>query len=326
MKTNHPFDIAIVSKCDPHKNKCGDAYSYEYISNEDIGVYLVADGVGSCACDYKASKLSCDAFVQYFKSSTEDLSIRIENSIKQADETLREEEGQCKGMKSTLVVLVWDFNNNRILYAGIGDSRLYKITKSDTIQVTKDDNKSIIRKGSGGKPLIYAGSAVTATGVTNAIGAFTGALVEEIAMDNAEGLILATDGFYNQPNFDEETQKIFYNEDMEVALNRLSTFYVDTQNDDMTAMVIRKKGEVIQNGRRFVLLIDTIATYKNIIQSALESGDKDAYIKQLDDSRAKGIYFGTNTINFWMEILKKSNPSDGPTYHSLLAMLKASKL
>lgn len=52
------FDFAALSICDPNKTKCGDAYQIFDNTEEKLLILALADGVGSCVCDWKASEMT----------------------------------------------------------------------------------------------------------------------------------------------------------------------------------------------------------------------------------------------------------------------------
>jgi serine/threonine protein phosphatase PrpC len=212
------FDIAALSICNPNKTKCGDAYQIFDDTEEKLLILVLADGVGSCVCDWKASEMTCQKFVQYFTENKNENNIpkRIIQAVEETDKAVLNEEGFCAGMKATFVGVVWDYAQGIIYHIGIGDSRIYSIEKETIRQISKDETATIIRKGKDGKPLIVSGMTVVSEGVTNVIGALVSVVVMQFEVENAdgtsrnirEGVLLASDGFYNcKSSFEDQVER-----------------------------------------------------------------------------------------------------------------------
>lgn len=108
-------------------------------------IFILADGMGGHLAGETASKLAASIISKYFNkieiNSEEDVELGILNAIDLANKEifkLSNENMDYRGMGTTLsVVYVY---NGKLIYANIGDSRIYEITDTTLIQLTKDDS------------------------------------------------------------------------------------------------------------------------------------------------------------------------------------------
>ncbi len=112
--------------------------SMTYLTNENNGIFVVADGLGGHKYGDLASKVVCDSLVDNwngkFDTNLQDwLEKRIECSNK-AVIAMQKEKGDI--LKSTVVALAVD--NGRAVWANSGDSRLYYISDKALKMVTND--------------------------------------------------------------------------------------------------------------------------------------------------------------------------------------------
>ncbi|MBP6237617.1 MAG: protein phosphatase 2C family protein [Saprospiraceae bacterium] len=326
--------IALQSICDPNKTRCGDFCKYEHVSLENLFVFTLADGVGSNVCDWKASRFSCDHFLAHFMVSNKNLALpdRIKESIMYANKEISQEDGQCQGMKSTLVVGVWDFSNEKLYFANIGDSRLYILEGKIITQVTIDQTKTIIRKTKDGKPLVYAGVVVTATGVTNVIGALETVGIGELCANKLDGIILASDGFYDcAPTFKEDVLSVFKHQDMDKRLNRITSLYKDVQKDDMTVLIFRKPEininthEIIyklQDNSEFEVSLSSIIHALNIeLAHGINKKNSEICRFIMTYCQKHNISFSQEAVQIHLNAIKVNEFNDGFLHRELIKML-----
>lgn len=118
-------------------------------SNEDYAdVFEVEDGLLAVVCDglggnnagEVASKLTVGAVHQYFaENPSEDYLSRVVNSVKVANEKLKEhatENPDMAGMATTVVMVY--LNKSYAFWGHVGDSRIYYANNGDLTQITKD--------------------------------------------------------------------------------------------------------------------------------------------------------------------------------------------
>lgn len=244
--SNDAFHLVFNHLPDSTKARSGDYCAYTFIASENTLVLTLADGVGSNVCDWKASEVACNTFMAHFTTlgETSEMVERFQIAVRAANAEILNEVGHCKGMKTTFLAVVWNFRRGKILYTSIGDSRIYHIANDSLTQLTKDETTSIIRKGIDGKPLVFAGMTVTGEAVNNLLGALVSFEVHEMEDANLDGLLLASDGFYNcQPSLSQDTVEIMNSANLETPFQKVIQRYRQYQTDDMTAIFVRKKGQ-----------------------------------------------------------------------------------
>jgi serine/threonine protein phosphatase PrpC len=130
-----------------------------------LGLFAVADGMGGHNAGEVASKIAVDTLHSFVHSSGTDSSItwpfgfnttisfganQITSAIRLANRKIRDEglrEAELGGMGSTIVVAM--AINTALIYASVGDSRLYRWRQHLLVQLTEDDSwaASMIKAG-----------------------------------------------------------------------------------------------------------------------------------------------------------------------------------
>ena len=121
---------------------------YLYISNEedDIKLYIIADGMGGCNAGEVASKLATEAFKEYVYNNFEQNKYLRENiidmmykAIEYANKVVYKKANSkqdFEGMGTTLdACLIY---NSKLYIAHVGDSRVYRIRNDSMRKITKD--------------------------------------------------------------------------------------------------------------------------------------------------------------------------------------------
>lgn len=265
------------------KSKNGDAVKVEELINESIYMFLVADGVGGCVGDYKASKTVVDEFCKNFRENENKNNIknRISNAIEITNQTILNEIGFYKGMKSTLVLAILNTKSKKVYFVGIGDSRIYNVTSNNVTQLTKDQTKTIIRRKQDGTPITVNGSIVNATGVTNVFGIKKLTYkINEFEIKKTQAFLLASDGFYSGlSNGYKDFMELLKASDLKREFELLAKKVFNQQNDDASAVFFRvifeeDNTEILERVKIPELLLQNITTqrveyinkYLNIIE------------------------------------------------------------
>jgi len=144
--------MKFIAKTDVGKKRGNneDAF-FTKIYNENIALYIVADGLGGYESGEVASNLLIKVFSEYFEKSIEDIDSNISDSKVKSILTkallsandkiykLEKTDAKYRGMGTTIVVVVMIFG--KIYYMSIGDSRLYFLDENllRIRQVTEDD-------------------------------------------------------------------------------------------------------------------------------------------------------------------------------------------
>lgn len=232
------------------KKKNGDAVSYFEIEDSGLKAFLLADGVGGCVGDYKASDTAVEQFEVRFRESVTKKEKRdeitkvseiIAECIDHTNVDILSETGYYQGMKTTFIVAVVDQTNEQLHYTSIGDSRLYRIDEKTVEQLSKDEVKAVIRRKQDGTPITQGGAIVNGIGVTNVLGAKPLQYhVETLSIDKSSSFLLASDGFYDKMN-DENVYlpKIHRTLYFENQLRHLQEDVQRQQDDDMSAVFFR---------------------------------------------------------------------------------------
>ena len=227
--------------------KNGDHFYIGELPEENLVIALVADGVTNRPCDWMASKLCCEKFMEKFeKGSGEDMIERIKDSIYYTNDIILKTEGEAKGMVACFCVFVWNHNENSCYIFGLGDSRIYKCQgaevepKKRIAQMTVDNSQSQPPKD--GFDKFGNRRTITVSKVTDAMGMNTkNILVEKVDFLPGELMLLASDGYYEarKSSFYIDLFKMQESDDLKVAFDKVFTKYQRTQTDDLTGVVIR---------------------------------------------------------------------------------------
>ena len=232
------YEIASTSykgrkKDDREKN--GD-YCRTY-ENDQCVVLALADGVGSCADDFRASHTLCDRFIA---KCTDALSKNVRLDEKQ----LR---CFCDAIDSVLSVdndmacfcaVVWYKSEDQCTYLHTGDTRIYKHSNHvDLLQVTEDDHSEAVNVKIGGELYTVNGALVSFYPINKAIG--DGSLeyhTGTFTFVEGESIILCSDGMYNSSTFKNDLKDLINKASIAEAIHAFTT----TDDDDATLLILRR--------------------------------------------------------------------------------------
>lgn len=338
---NEQMSIEISQRTfkNPHKSQNGDFCAFKVLAEEELVVLAISDGVGSSPCDWKASRISCEKFIEEFEHrQTSAMVQRLEDSIYEVNKMVLSTAGSCEGMKATFCAVVWDFKSKTIGYTNIGDSRIYEKVGGSLHQLSEDEVKSVILKKKDGKPMVVSGIVVIAEGVTNVIGSKE--LTFEVKTKNDEGvraIVLTTDGFHGlHSSFEDDVLQVINTLNLEHGLDNLFQQYKDDQKDDMTILALRRKTQWTSTTEVISSVLDgrdisefSILEVSEAILPALERGikEKDARMvkKLLDIGDEQGVDWGKDVIGNLISQMSRSDFQDRGIYQNLLLKLRSSK-
>lgn len=214
------YNIHFHSLPKAGKERNGDSSQVRELPEENLVLLTVADGVGSHVCDWQASETTCEVVCESFAQLEGRISDRLRQGIQCAHAQVRGETGNCAGAQSTLIAVVWERNENRVHYASVGDSRLYKLSSRGIAQLTNDDTASVLATV-GGEPVLSAGMPVFIKGLTKAIGQQEVLDVNVHSREFLEGesLVLATDGMHGYGLFSRDLEVALTKDDLETTLS-----------------------------------------------------------------------------------------------------------
>jgi protein phosphatase len=144
--------ISFSHQTDTGKKRDHNEDFYEF--DEQLGLYIVCDGMGGHAAGEVASELACQTAVKFIKSkqkiiqSLQDPSDSpkrrriveiLKEAVKEANDAVwktAQEDSSKKGMGTTLVLLL--FTKAGVFVAHVGDSRAYLVRGPKVLQLTED--------------------------------------------------------------------------------------------------------------------------------------------------------------------------------------------
>ncbi len=301
------------------KNKNGDNLKTLELKDENIAVFVVADGVSRCVGDYKASETAVEIFCKTFSNEKNAIiKSRISNAIDEANRIIINETGFYKGMKTTLVALILDFNTKKGYYVNIGDSRIYSINEHCT-QITKDETKSIIRKKKDGTPIVYAGAVVTASGVTNLMGINNLTYeIKELEINTTESFLLATDGFYSKVS-ETEIIEVANSVSIEEMFKQVCWNVFNRQDDDATAIFVR----VVDDTKDSTL--NNQMNLPNKLIKAIKEESAPQIEELLSDIETNNILLPFDFYDTTISLFMRTNLKDAKIYQRLIILLKKSR-
>jgi len=245
--------MKFTAKTDVGKKRSNNEDAYfakEY--NENVSLYIVADGLGGYESGEVASNILIQVFSTCFEESIKDIdssitdskvkSILIKALLTANDRIykLEKTDVKYKGMGTTIVLVTKIFD--KLYYMSIGDSRLYFLDKDLTRirQVTEDDTyvNELLRTHVIGpeEALNHPQKHV----LTKAIGIFNKVDVSVRKLNSNGGyLLLCTDGLTNMLD-STEILEIFRKYDFEeLAIKLVFKANLRGGNDNITVVIVK---------------------------------------------------------------------------------------
>ena len=231
-----------------------------FVTDTDLGLFAVADGMGGHQAGEVASRLAIDTLVSFVRASRTDSGItwpfgfdttlsfeanQLRSGIQLANQQIRYEaqrHPEYDGMGSTIVaLLVWE---GRYAWAGVGDSRLYRFRRGALEQLTVDDSWAASMQRAGASLEAIEQHAMRHV-LTRALGTATSLdiRVESDAVDQGDLLLLCSDGLYG-PLGDEGLRHLLGGAAASTTPDVLAAALVEAANraggpDNVTAVVLR---------------------------------------------------------------------------------------
>lgn len=246
--------MKFTAKTDVGKKRSNneDAY-FAKVYNEDISLYIVADGLGGYESGEVASNILIQVFSKCFEESIEDIDratitdSKVKSILTKALLTandriykLEKTDAKYKGMGTTIVLVTKIYG--KIYYMSIGDSRLYFLDENLTRirQVTEDDTyvNELLRTHVIGpeEALNHPQKHV----LTKAIGIFNKVDVSVRKLNSNGGyLLLCTDGLTNMLDSTEILEIFKKYEFEELATKLVFKANLRGGNDNITVVIIK---------------------------------------------------------------------------------------
>ncbi len=121
-------------------------------SRNDIVLLAAIDGVGGLAGGDKAAAIARDSISQYMESPKGDLLTMLREAVVFANNQIveaRKEDIRFAGMCCVLTAAVADANAQRLCFAHVGDSRMYRLRSGQLTKLTKDHSIVGMREDEG---------------------------------------------------------------------------------------------------------------------------------------------------------------------------------
>jgi protein phosphatase len=181
--------------------------------DEDLGILIVADGMGGHAAGEVASRLAVDAIVKFLRRTSEDAEIswpygidshlslnanRLRTAVHLANRRVyREAENHddYTGMGTTIAVAL--VSDGLLSLAHVGDSRIYHAANGALVQLTRDDSWAATVLGRPSEPHAAAAQSMRHV-LTNVLGARdqTEVHIQERPIAIGDRLLLCSDGMH----------------------------------------------------------------------------------------------------------------------------------
>ena len=196
------IDAAAATDVGLVREENEDSFSVE----KDIGLFVVADGLGGCAGGEVASRIAIDTVVSYFKDlykkgAVTNVSQAVMDAINRANRVVLDESRRSDnlfGMGTTIVTALLD-DAGRFHIANVGDSRAYLYRDGEFSAMSKDhsaveelvDEGRILKEDARSHPLRNV--------VTRVIGQepFLGPFQKTIMAQRRDILMLCSDGLWD---------------------------------------------------------------------------------------------------------------------------------
>jgi protein phosphatase len=223
----------------------------------DLGVFIVADGMGGHNAGEVASDMAVETILNFMRRTYEGDDVtwpfgvdptlsfegnRIMTAIRLGIRRVfkaAESRDEFTGMGTTVVVALIDAN--RLVYAGVGDSRVYLLRGGELTQLTKDDSwVASLRAGDPGSEL--AAKHPMRHVLTNVVGAREQVDLDVMEMELHDGdmLLLCSDGLHGE--LDDATLAQIMRDGAEpqsIAETMVARTLSQRAGDNVTALVVK---------------------------------------------------------------------------------------
>jgi protein phosphatase len=228
-------------------------------TNKDLGFVVLADGMGGHQGGEIASAMAVSGIAQDLEDAASSLEQGNEEEQSQAISNLLEStiakvnseifvtseaNDQYRGMGTTVVVALT--HNNKLHYAHVGDSRLYRLRNGELEQLTKDHSliNELLAQGFY-KTLEEAEQAGQKNVITRAVGIKNDVDtdVAETEVQENDMYLLCSDGLNDMISDEEIAETLKSNAGMEETLSQLIDKACEAGGRDNVSVMILKAGK-----------------------------------------------------------------------------------
>ena len=144
-----PLRIAGQTDVGRHRKDNQDTFVSQPLWSARDALLIVIDGVGGYAGGAQAAALAKEAIVQYMTTPTGDTLTMLREAVVYANNEIvrhRQQDPALSRMCCVLTVAVADAETHRLLYAHVGDTRLYRIRQQQLEKLTHDHSLVGVRE------------------------------------------------------------------------------------------------------------------------------------------------------------------------------------
>jgi serine/threonine protein phosphatase PrpC len=248
-----------VSDAGPVRKNNEDSWAVE----DDLQLYVVADGMGGHSAGEVASRLAVEALVGFIRRSHEDTDVswpygidptlslqanRLRTAINLANRRVfraAESHDDYTGMGTTVVAAL--IVRDRLIIGSVGDSRLYVLSGGGLAQMTQDDTwaATMLAGQRGGDPAAIAHHPMRHV-LTNVLGArdATSVHMSEHALTPGDTVMLCSDGLYGVVDDPALLEVMRHGGEVGTIADRLVRAAIERgTRDNITALVVRYEAE-----------------------------------------------------------------------------------
>ena len=241
---------AMIGKTDPGMVRANNEDAI--ITRPDLGLAVLADGMGGHLAGEVASAMAIDLVNQFFENAAQrsgrlNYNDIVSDSITLANSAIYElsqTKPECAGMGSTVVVAYFD--GKKVFVGHVGDSRLYRYRDGQLGQVTEDHSlvQELVSRG-----LLSKDEAIESTNknlVTRALGIEESVKVDVCEEEWKKGdiYLLCSDGL-NDVLRDQNIEEILasHTDSMERALDKLIKTVNENGGPDNVSIILIQPGK-----------------------------------------------------------------------------------
>lgn len=325
------FDIYSDSVAHGDKGRSGDHLAVRKFDSDRIVLLAVADGVGSHRCDWLASRTACQSVSETFEKATDPLEERLRRSILRAHRDIRSATGDASGMLSTLVTVAWPCAEDWFLWAGIGDSRIYRFSGREDLLLTEDDVGRVILRLNN-EVVLSSGAPVFSAGLTKALGQGEDLQFEVRKCEflPGESVALATDGMHGKGTFLSSLREALHREDMGTVVPSLVR-QCSSSNQDDAALVVLRRNDIALADPLYLAAVTQMEDFRQqglwghimcrilsgLLAEAAASGNSDRVRFCLEYSRRFSVYFRREALITIFDHALRENKLDRKAVHLL---------
>jgi protein phosphatase len=217
----------------------------------EYGIVMVADGMGGYNAGEVASQMAIESIagelmMQLHGQAPSVVKALLATAVRSANNAIFEaaaQDPELEGMGSTVVVAL--FGDGRVVFAHVGDSRIYRLQAERLEQLTRDHSmlQGLVDDGIFVSVEEALAAGVSGNVLTRGLGAEAEAEVDcgEVALTGQELFLLCTDGLSNMVS-DKEIASVMGSaaDDLEGAADRLMSIALANGGTDNISLILAR--------------------------------------------------------------------------------------